>query len=184
MILLLAPIVPSLAAELPTGFRSLRWGASIDEAEEMFPSATCFSSRGEGKGTDTGDGNCHFKTMIGKADVTVLLNFFEKPTTPHSARGFQSYAISYKSKDFPEIAEALSTRYGNPTNTNQEPFQTRSGLRDTNTILRWVLESCSIYAIKFSGSILEGGAVVSTKAGDAESERRRKAQKGESGKDL
>jgi len=177
-------IAPASAGEPPTGFRSLRWGASVEEAKKVFPNAKCLSSKGKRGESDSGDASCLIETTIGSAKVKVLLEFFEKPTTPKSARGFQSYAITYKSKDFSEIREALSTRYGNPATTNEEPIQTRSGLKDTNTILLWKLETCSIQAMTYAGSILEGMASVSTKSWTQEFERRRKARSGESGKDL
>lgn len=110
--------------------------------------------------------------------------FFTETTPPQVALGFHGYSLMYSSQDFLELRDALTTRYGEPSATEDKPFETRGGLKDTNKILTWEWDCCSIRMNKYSGSIRDGMTIFETRSGRAESQRRRSAQKGEAGKDL
>jgi hypothetical protein len=95
------------AAEEPTGFRDIPFGASEAQIREKYPTALCRAVAGD----EQDDISCSVASTIGDVPVIVLFRLIGEPTQRH----MMNVVLSFKSEDFDKISQAFTDRYGPPT---------------------------------------------------------------------
>src|SRR3990172_1317894 len=122
-----------LAAEIPTGFQSVKWGAAISDLQAAHPDAKCSASRR----TAISDSSCYIDSIaVAGARGNILFFFYSEPSDP-KALGFGAYSISFKADDFNKVRAAFVERYGEAHKTEEEEVKSKGGLNLTNSILSW-----------------------------------------------
>ena len=113
-------VASARAAEEPTGFRDIPFGASEAQIREKLPTAKCLAVAGDDQHDDV---SCSVSSMIGHVPVLVFYRLVGEPMQ----RRMMNVTLSFKSEDFGRISQAMTDRYGPPTNVSEQ--------RET---LRWV----------------------------------------------
>lgn len=132
----------------PEDFRGLKWGASIDEMREVFPTAQKPSIYGNRIKTFSVGGQ-----RIGDALVQLYLGFLDDR--------FSSVQISFKSADFVVMRNGFITRYGPAHSTKEQTLKNRGGAEFVNTVLDWKGPTLAIQIQKYFGTVTNGDASLS-----------------------
>ena len=93
----------ALAAEEPSGFRSVRFGATEEQIKLALPGVECQTKRAER--------SCHLNTNIGDIPATVILAL-----APENGIGrFRRAVIVFNSRDYDVLRDAFISKFGQPT---------------------------------------------------------------------
>jgi hypothetical protein len=153
------------AAEEPSGFRNVRFGATEEQIKLALPGVECHTKRAER--------SCHLNTNIGDVPATVIFAL-----TPKN-RQFRQAVIVFKSQDYEVLRDAFISKFGQPTGR----------VIAANEQCRWSL-SRSIVSIQRHSSLYNAGiaALTTREYGDAvpnrqedikrQEERRERAKRG------
>lgn len=169
-----------LAGEIPTGFQSVKWGATVSDLQAAHPGAKCSASRR----TAIGDSSCYVSSMaIAGARGDVLFFFYLEPSDPR-ALGFGGYSFNFKSDDFNRVRAAFIERYGEPQKTEDEDIKTQGGLSLMNSVLSWDWPGVTARLERYAGRIDRSIIRVRTAASDIEFRRRADEEKKRGAKDF
>ena len=89
------------AAEEPSGFRNVRFGATEEQIKLALPGVECHTKRAER--------SCHLNTSIGDVPATVIFAL-----APKNGR-FRQAVIVFKSQDYEVLRDAFIAKFGQPT---------------------------------------------------------------------
>ena len=135
----------------PADFRGLKWGASIEEMQQLFPAAPNYAQSAQG------DRIKNFilpSQYIGQVKTTLTLGFLDDK--------FASVDIHFHSAEFPILREAFVTRYGQPHRKEDIPVKTAVGAQYLNERLWWTGPTLMITIQKYGGKVTEGHARITT----------------------
>lgn len=150
------------AAEEPSGFRNVRFGATEEQIKRAFPTVECRTYR-------TSERSCLLRTEIGDIPATVVFSL-----TPDNGVGrFKEAVISFKSQDYDVLRDAFIAKFGQPTGR----------VIAANEQCRWWLPRTIVHIQKYSPQLNGGIAALSTRetfdsSGKWQAERREKARRG------
>jgi hypothetical protein len=134
----------------PEGYKNFKWGMTEDE---------------------TGSVQTLFEDTIGAVSVTVSLRFLsEANALSQQERDWEpetlsTVFISFQSKDYETLKDIFIERYGKPTSSRLDPYQTQGGAKSTNETLMWKGPHSSINLSRYGNRITEGTALLGTNAG-------------------
>ncbi len=159
-------VASARAAEEPTGFRDIPFGASEAQIHERLPTARCLAVAGDDQHDDV---SCSVSSMIGHVPVLVFFRLVGEPMQ----RRMMNVTLSFKSEDFGRISQAMTDRYGPPTNVSEQ--------RET---LRWVGAQTLMFVTKSSSTFGKGLAMIALREFMELAEKRQKEQREKAKKDL
>jgi hypothetical protein len=147
----------ALAAEEPSGFRNVRFGATEEQIRMAFPGVECYTYR-RGLNTDIGD-------------ISAIVIF---TLTPESGVArFRQAVISFNSHDYDVLRDAFIAKFGQPTGR----------ILAANEQCRWWLSRSTASIQKYTPQLNVGVAALATRENfgspaKRQEERREKAKRG------
>jgi hypothetical protein len=135
----------------PTGFRNIPWGTRPEVVRQHFPDFRCE----QGIKHDTIRNSCRGDLKVGTIQVFAIIAY--------ETGGMDSVSLHFTPEDFAEMKAIFIERYGQPTETSAEPVQNRMGAKFVNKILRWSGTVTSIRLEKYSTTITESIAILTTR---------------------
>jgi hypothetical protein len=129
---------------------------------------------------DKAEINLPFEDSVGPVHVTVSLTFLpsahpgpESNVCQEEEDTLSSVYISFQSRDYETLKEIFIERYGKPTSSRQEPYQTQGGAISTDEILTWKGPHSFINLSRFGTSITHGSVLMGTNEALAASSKKR-----------
>jgi len=152
----------------PDSYRGMRWEAPLAEiAKTVGTTCVCdYPGRVPNEACFLGDAESH----AGKVPTTrTCISDFEvgsiqmKEVWHFVDDLLGGVSLSFEPDDYERLRAIFVERYGPPTQTSRQPFQTRGGARATNEALLWRGKRVTIRLRKFAESITDGDATLLTK---------------------
>jgi len=128
-----------VAAEEPSGFRNVRFGATEEQIKLALPGIECRTKRAER--------SCHLHTNIGDVPATVIFAL-----APQNGR-FRQAVIVFRSQDYEVLRDAFIAKFGQPTGR----------VIAANEQCRWALARSSVSIQKHSSPYNAGIAALTTR---------------------
>jgi len=129
----------AFAAEEPSGFRNVRFGATEEQIKLALPGVECQTKRAQR--------SCHLNTNIGDVPATVIFAL-----APKNGR-FRQAVIVFKSQDYEVLRDAFIAKFGQPTGR----------VIAANEQCRWSLPGSNVSIQKHSSPYNAGIAALSTR---------------------
>jgi len=151
------------AAEEPSGFRNVRFGATEEQIRMAFPGVECHTHR---RGPER---FCRLTTEIGDVPATVTLTL----TSEGGVGRFRQAVISFNSHDYDILRDAFIAKFGQPTGR----------VLAANEQCRWWLPRSTAHIQRYTSQLNVGVAALATREtfaapGKQDNERREKARRG------
>jgi hypothetical protein len=100
-------------------------------------------------------------------------------------RNFEGFELTFHSDMFAALRDAFVAKYGPPSSTEEQPFETRGGAKATNVVMTWKFAQGMLSLKRFDYSLLAGVATIETERYKAASEEKRKRDAAKAaGKDM
>lgn len=168
------------AAE-PFGFKGFPLDGSLAEFRAKFPDFNCDG------------GTCRWILGVscpaGKDRSCIERNTYgglvpEFVTAKFTDDRLQHVMVSYSSKHFPMLSQALIDRLGEPASRMDKPVRTKAGVEYVNSTLSWSRDGAEIMIARFGLNVTRGYVVIETGAYRAARLEEVKGQRRDASKDL
>jgi hypothetical protein len=133
----------ALAAEEPSGFRNVRFGATEEQIRMALPGVECYTHR---RGSER---LCRLNTEIGDIPAIVIFTL-----TPESGVArFRQAIISFNSHDYDVLRDAFIAKFGQPTGR----------ILAANEQCRWWLSRSTASIQRYTSQLNVGVAALATR---------------------
>ena len=132
----------------PDNFRGIPWNGSESELKKNFPDAFCMDMDG------LCDRGCRSEFKIGAISADAYFFFRNNK--------FIRVSLLFSPDDFLNMEGYFIEKYGNPTQKDEKEFETRGGLKYTNSIRKWKGKKIIINLEKYHSKITESSADIQT----------------------